>query len=426
MHTPVAPLLTALLALAAPPPPQTTTTRSPGDNTVESVGGKTFHQWTDDLKNPDPSVREEAIRALVRFGHDTPRAIPLLIDRLQDNDSSPRVKAAIALGMIDVPKEDVPKVVLALSQRLSLPDSQSAVRYYAAVSLNNFGEDARYGQVGLVRGVTDPATWEIRHACVSALRVAGRDANGGPNVSVERALIQALHDPTYRVRLEAILAIGALGKPEDSSLFASVARGLEERLTDRDHAVKIWAHVALMALSDVTDKSLKVVIKYLKDPDPKVRIEAARGLGAIGSKLKAKTTMVEPALIAALEDKEVTVIGAAAKALAELEERSDSARTALLDLLKNPDSSVRGAGAQALGAVGIKARIAVPTLTQLVLDKDQPPYVVASACWALGKIGDRDAATVAALNTIAQRKDVDQSLKDVAIEALEQINKLKK
>src|ERR1700722_10670772 len=79
MHTPLAPLLTALLALAAPPPPQTTTTRSPGDNTVESVGGKTFHQWTDDLKNPDPSVREEAIRALVRFGHDTPRAIPLLI-----------------------------------------------------------------------------------------------------------------------------------------------------------------------------------------------------------------------------------------------------------------------------------------------------------------------------------------------------------
>jgi HEAT repeat protein len=425
MHTPLTPLLMALLALAAPPPPnQTPTVRSPNDNSVVEVGGKTFRQWADDLKSPDASVREEAIRSLVFFGHDSVRAIPLIVEHLQDRDSSPRVKAAIALGMIDIPKEDIPKVATALGVRLQ-QDSQAVVRYYAATTLNNFGEDARYALPGLVKGVSDPATWEIRHACISALRSAGHDARGGPDPRVEHALIEALRDPTYRVRLEAILAIGALGKPEDRTLFLGVMQALQEHFSDRDPAVKIWAHVAVMALDEVTDKSLQAVIRFFSNNDPRVRIEAARGLGAIGSKVKSKTHIVEPALLAALQDKEVSVIGAAARALAEMDEVSGPGRAAMLDLLKTSDAPVRAVVAQALGSAELKARSAVPALTAIVQDKEQPPYVVASACWALGRIGERDAPTVAALTAIGQRKDVDESLKLYAREALEQINKLK-
>jgi HEAT repeat protein len=401
--------------------------RSPNDNTVVEVGGKTYKQWVDDLKSPDASVREEAIRSLVFFGHDSVRAIPLIVERLQeDRDCSPRVKAAIALGMIQVPKEDIPNVARALGQRL-LQDSQAIVRYYSATTLNNFGEDAKYALAGLVKGVSDPATWEIRHACIAALRTAGRDPHGGPNVNVEHALVSALHDPTYRVRLEAILALGALGRPEDKNLFLTVTRALQDRLTsERDPAVKIWVYVALMALDEVTDKSLQAVVRYLKHSDVKVRIEAARGLGGIAGKIKSKTPIVEPALVAALQDKDVTVVGAAASALAEMDELSGTAKSNLLDLLKSPEPTIRATVAQALGLAGIKARSAVPALTAIVRDKDQPPFVVASACWALGEIGEPDAATVAALNAVGQRKDVDESLKQEAQRALEQINKLKK
>jgi HEAT repeat protein len=426
MYTPLTPLLSALLALAAPPPPQQTpTVRSPNDNTVVEVGGKTYHQWTDDLKSLDASVREEAIRSLAYFGHDSIRAIPLIVERLQDSDTSPRVKAAIVLGMINIPKEDVPNVARALGVRLQ-QDSQAIVRYYSAVTLNNFGEDARYALPGLVKGVTDPSTWEIRHACIAVLRSAGRDPRGGPNINVEHALVTALHDPTYRVRLEAILAIGTLGPPNDRQLLMSVLQGLQERLTDKDPAVKIWAHVALMALDEVTEKSLQVVIRYFKNNDPKVRTEAARGLGAIGNKLKSKSTMVEPALLAALDDKDVNVVAAAAEALASLEEMSGKARSALLDLLKNPDANLRAVGARALGMAGSKGRQGVPALTALVQDKEQPPFVLASACWALGEIGEPSPAAVAALNDVGQRKDVDDSLKRLAQTALDQMNKLKK
>jgi HEAT repeat protein len=426
MLIPLAPLLmTALLAPSAPPPPkQTSTLRSPNDNTVTEVNGKTFKQWTEDLKNPDASVREEAIRCLILFGHESLRAVPMIVERLQDTDSSPRVKAAIALGMLDVHKDDIPKVVTALGQRL-LEDQQSVVRYYAAASLVNFGEDAKYAQAGLIKGVTDAATWEIRFACVSALRTAGRDSRGGPAPAVAHALIRALQDRTYRVRLEAILALGSLGKPDDRMLFLLVVQALQERLSDRDAAVKIWANVALMVLDEVNDKSVHAVIKFLKHADPKVRIEAARGLGVVGSRNKSKVPMVEPALTEALQDKEVTVIGAAAKALAEMDELNGPVRANLLDLLKNPDAGVRAAGAQSFGLVGIKGRSAVSSLTELILDKDQPPHVVSVACWALGEIGEPAPAAIAALTAIGQRKDADEVLKQYAQTALDHINKLK-
>jgi HEAT repeat protein len=425
MHAPAAPLLTALLALAAPPspppPPQPTRTLTSSDNVVSKVGGKTFKQWADDLKHPDASVREEAIRALVNFGADSPRAAPLLVERLRDPDSSPRVKAAIALGMIDIRKEDIPKVAQALGQCVA-QDPQAVVRYQAAVVLNRLGEDAHYALPGLCTGAADKSTWEIRQVCISTLRVAGRDPGDRPNPAVVRALLGALNDNTYMVRLEAVVAIGTLGRPEDRQLLLAVVRALQERVTERNHTVRLWANVALMALDQVTDKGLQAVAKFLKDPDARVRANAARGLGVLGNKAKPAAA----ALTDALQDEEVTVVTAAGWALAQLDELSGPARAALLDLLKSPKPDFRAAAAQSFGSAGIKARAAVPALTALLLDRDQPPYVVTSACWALGEIGEPDPSALAALKGVEERKDTEESLKQVARTALEQINKLKK
>lgn len=422
MHTPLAPLLSALLTFAAPPPPQATPVRSPGDATVEQVGGKTFKQWIDDLKSPDASTREEAIRALVLFGQDTPKAVPELVKRLRDPDSSPRVRACIALSMIEIRKDDLPKVVQELGIRLQ-EDSQAIVRYYAATTLNGFGEDARGALAGLVKGVTDPSTWEIRHACVLALRSAGHDTNQAPYATAERALLQAIKDPTYHVRLEAIMTIGALGRPADPVLYAAVKNGLEERTNDRDLTVRIWSYASLMSLEDVaSEKWLKALIKHLTDKEAKVKVNAARGLGALGTKAKAAV----PALLDTLGDKDVRVVAAAAWALTQMEGLSGSSRATLLAQLKNQDSNVRAAVAQAFGSAGIKGRTAVPALTDLLLDKEQPPFTLASACWALGEIADPDARAQAALTAICDRKDADESLKQEAQIALDKIHKLKK
>jgi HEAT repeat protein len=434
MYTPVTPLLAALLTLAAPPPPalQTAPVRSSGDNSVSEVGGKNLKQWLEDLKNQDASVREEAIRALVYFRQDWPRIIQPLVERLQhDTDSSPRVRAAIALGMIDVPKGvETSKVVQALSLRL-LEDPQSIVRYYSAATLLNFGDDAREALAGLNKGAADPATWEIRHACVIALRAAGHDSQGTPIKSAELALLKALHDPTYQVRLEAIMTIGALGRPDDVQLGLMIKQGLQDRLVDRDPTVKIWAYTALMALDETIDKKhLQAVSKFLKGSDKvndknnamKVRLNAARALGTLGDKARDAA----PALVEALDDKETQVVGTAAWALTRMGGLSGPSKGALLGLLKNPDPNMRATGAQSLGLAGIKARAAVPALTELVMDKTQRPVVVASGCWALGEIGEPDAQAVAALKAVSERQDVDESLKEEAIKAIDKIHKIKR
>src|SRR4051812_24020294 len=108
-----------VLGCAAPLQAQLTTPFSrPAAAQVSEVGGKTLSQWIADLNHQDPSVREEAIRAVTQFGSEASRAVPQLIARLRDVDASPRAKAALALSIIEVPKSDVPRVVQALAQRV--------------------------------------------------------------------------------------------------------------------------------------------------------------------------------------------------------------------------------------------------------------------------------------------------------------------
>ena len=66
--------------------------------TVEKVGDKKLSQWIADLRNSDPSIREEAIVAITFFGPAAAEAVPALLDRLHDSDASPRAKAIVALS----------------------------------------------------------------------------------------------------------------------------------------------------------------------------------------------------------------------------------------------------------------------------------------------------------------------------------------
>src|SRR4051812_9137286 len=58
---------------------------------VSEVDGRTFEEWKADLQHADPSVRTEAILAIVRFGPRAAEAVPLLLKRCLDLDASPRV-----------------------------------------------------------------------------------------------------------------------------------------------------------------------------------------------------------------------------------------------------------------------------------------------------------------------------------------------
>ena len=119
--------------------------------------------------------------ALVAFGPVATVAVPAIVDRCLDTDSSPRVKAVIALSLLDIQDKDRPKVIEALNKRLEDNDPQSVVRDHAAVALSRFGEEAKAAIPGLVKATADPSSFEIRRAAISALRRIARDPKAGPD-----------------------------------------------------------------------------------------------------------------------------------------------------------------------------------------------------------------------------------------------------
>ena len=227
------------LGRADPEPVPSTLSAPP---VVTEVGGKTLSQWIADLKHADPSVREEAIRAIVLFGPAASEAVPHLVDRLQDNDASPRCKAVIALGMIKIDEKYRSHVVDAVGTRL-MDDSQAMVRYDAAVTLAELGADSKGALAAILHGVEDPSSWEIRRVAIEALVVAGQTPMG-PDVRATHALLVALSDRACAGASgggDGSVQHGPAGGPRHAGACGQQPQ--DHATGDKDKTVVISAHV---------------------------------------------------------------------------------------------------------------------------------------------------------------------------------------
>ncbi len=301
---------------------------------VEKVGDKKLSQWIADLKNADPSTREEAIRAITYFGPAASEAVPALLDRLHDSDASPRAKAIVALSLIKISETDHSRVAAALGEKV-MGDAQAMVRYNAAVALSMIGKDTREALPGLLHGMEDQASWEIRRASIAAIIEAGATKTG-PDPRVTRALLLALQDRASQVRLEAVLALGRMGRPDDGVLLDHTLRTIKGMVNDKDKTVDIWARLSLMALLDkIDDADMDYLTKSVKSSEPqRVRIQAMRALGAVAVKDKAVVSQ----LVDLLADKDTMVAGNACIVLGGLRDPGPNVEKALTDLSLNKET----------------------------------------------------------------------------------------
>jgi HEAT repeat protein len=312
---------------------------------IDKVGDKKLSQWIADLKNADPSAREEAIRAITFFGPAAAEAVPALLDRLHDSDASPRAKAIVALSLIKINDADRSRVVAALGDKV-VGDSQAMVRYNAAVALSLMGKDIRGALPGLLRGMEDQTSWEIRRASIAAVIEAGATKNG-PEPRVTRALLLSLEDRAAAVRLEAVVALGQMGRPDDGLLLEHTFKTLKGMTNDKDKTVAVWAHLSLMAMDKVDDADMAFLTKCVKIGElSRVRIQAIRALGSVGTKFKT----VVPQLVELLADKDPAVVGNACVAIGGIRDPGASAEKALteLSLNKETDEQVKQAALRAL------------------------------------------------------------------------------
>jgi HEAT repeat protein len=322
---------------------------------TDAGAGRSASQWIRDLKHPDPSMRENALRTLPLMGRAARPAVKDVINILaNDRDISPRTHAALCLMQMDVDEDDVPAVIAALARRLSpRVDNQAIMGYFAATALSKFGNKAADAIPDLITASRDPRTWEIRKAAVGALFRATANVKEGPDPRGVPTLITSSRDAAGKVRLEAVVGMGAMGIPPGENNKLAVIKALKDAVNDRDKTVAVWAYVGLMTYdSKVIDTYMGPLARFLTSSDVATRGHAARALGAMGAEAKAKI----PELVSALKDRETAVAATAAWALGEIATGVDpgpTALSALTDLAtrKDVDSYVQGMAQDALDKI---------------------------------------------------------------------------
>ena len=309
----------------------------PAATQINDIEGKTLKEWISDTKHEDPSVREKASRAILLFGPQATIAVPALVDRCTDPESSPRAKAVIALTLIDIQEKDRDRVIEALAKRLGQDEPQAIVRYHAALALNRFGEEAKAAIPGLVHGTTDRSSFETRQASVSALRKIARDKKYGPDVRATNALLDRLtagNESTVAVKMEALMSLGMMGRPADATLHAKVETTLKAYSIHKEKVLSIWALVSMQALGEVSTAHLDAIAKNASSSDVETRIHTARALGTIGSKAKTHT----PVLVALLNDRDLEVFQAACWGLMNMGNPGEKAFKALTEIAEAKDT----------------------------------------------------------------------------------------
>jgi HEAT repeat protein len=407
---------------AAPPPAQSTNT----EPKVNEVGGKTLKQWIADLKHADPSVREEAIRAIPYFGAAASEAVPALIEHINDPDASPRSKAILTLGMIKIEDKDRDKVVRALGDRLDGRESQGPIRYDIALVLMSFGKDSHGALSGLLFGAADTSCWEIRRICLAALVEAGQ-TDKGPDPRVTRALVVAVRDdePAAAVRLQGVQGLAQMGKSADPDLLAHEVMVVRNRMKDRDKTVVIWAHLSMMALDKIDDADIEFLTRSAQpDELERVRVAAIGALVEVGTKEK----KVVPTLIDFLSEKQSpNIVAAACQALGAVGDPGQKAESALIAVAKDDklDENVRFQAIYGLGMIAAKDKAVIAALVDL-LSTDKDPNVVMTVCHAFGAMDEPGGAVEQALTNLVHNMDVPKSVRDYAEKILESIGKNKR
>ncbi|NEQ08165.1 MAG: NACHT domain-containing protein [Moorea sp. SIO4E2] len=316
------------------------------------------------------------------------QVIDIWLERLKDNDSDVRERAADALGKLGnssdtVVKENIVKSLLAL-----LEDNDSNVRISAAYELGKLGKDSET-VVNALLALLEQHNSDVRSSASTALGKLGNSSD-----TVVNPLLALLEDNDSNVRSSAADALGELGNSSDT-----VINGLLALFQDNDSNVRSSAADALGELGNGSDTVVNGLLALFQDNDFNVRSSAADALGELGN----SSDTVVNGLLALLQDDKSYVRIRAADALVELGNGSDTVVNGLLALLQDDESSVRIRAADALVELGNSSDTVVNTLLALLQDNEF--YVRSTAAYALIKLGNSSDTVVNGLLALLQDND---------------------
>jgi HEAT repeat protein len=429
------------------------------------------------LRDPDPSVREAAVRALAglrpgQYASVTPQDIATLAEILKVTDPAlgspgptdlttpgPWVRQAAARAFADLTHTargaELSRAAVGVISR-ALQDPEPGIAVSAATALGHIRDES--SRPALIAALADPrpgvvaasaaaighlTTAQNAAQLVPALRqesarkpIAGVLGRLGPEAPYGE-LAAALTSPDVELRRGAAYALGRLGDPRCRD-------PLVRALGDPDAGVRQMAASGLVLVGD--DRATPALVKLLDDPDPRVRPAAASALRNGGS------AAVDP-LVARLNDPDPQMRREAKIALGLT--RDPRAVQPLLDLLRqpvpdlelseilghwkgnkdlirglismltSPDQLVRNKVAWALtvdnGKIAILGREAVPPMVAALKNPDvEVRRVAAMTMRTLAVAGALEPGDVAPLREAAQ--DPDQRVGQFATSALARLD----
>lgn len=413
------------------------------------VDGRSLSEWTADLRDASPAVRQRAVVALGTMG---PPAIPALLhlvltdphppspaarqaahalagmrfaaappllQALEDPDRVVRRRASYVLALF--PEVDA-DIVSALGRVLADPDRP--VRVNASLRLRHAGAAARPAASGLIAALHDSDDVVRTHASRALMQIGLVDPAVIPGLvdglrskhpynarhalimlgaPASPVLVTALGDPDAGVRQHAAAVLGKI-RPVVSGVVPALIAMLER---DPDRQVRDRAGVALREIGEESDEALYALARALAVRDG-VRSRAAWALGAFNRP--------EPAvlneLVHALKDSSREVRARAAHALARMAPPDPHVIQALVELLRDEYSPAMAA-VNALARIGHPAGAALRRATQ-----DADRAVRQRAEEALRLRARMDPTNLSAVLTILQDVDADSGLRSRALEDL--------
>lgn len=291
-----------------------------------------------------PETRAAASDVLIRIGEPS---VPAFVELLRDKDQDVRMTAAICLGKIGSMK--------ATPALIKSTRDIAAVRRVAISSLCTIC-DPRATDI-FIEVLSNPDDdGEVRARAARSLSVVGGE-------KAIKALVAALTDFDLKVRTSVISSLQRVGAPAVGPVVAAMSGPRDLRR----------AAAAVLEKID-SPEAAKVLLVLASDPDPVIRLSAAKGLGE-----QTATLELEP-LVKLLGDPDGRVAEAAVDSLAYI---GDKAIPKLVSVLSsNASDVVKYRACRALAVIGTNA---TPALLKVLASGG------ASSKWAayaLGLIGD--------------------------------------
>lgn len=244
-----------------------------------------------------PAVGVEAVRALAAIGD--ARAYPTLLELLRDRSLSPDVRAEIVVAIGAMPDADSRDALYEL-----LSDPSPAVRAEALIALATVD---REGFLIALSGLEPDRHWTVRAARARALAHL-------PPATAAPLLEPMIEDEDQRVLPSVLGALASLKTPRAAAIAL-------EKLRADDPVVRAAAASALAGLKpDGAVAALREAATFAqRDSTYVARAAALTALTAFGREA------AEPALVAALEDKDWALRRRAAELLGTLDPQRETA-----------------------------------------------------------------------------------------------------